>query len=281
MPSAYSILKKNPPPPRLIPPPLEMFKTGKEELHRNIGEHNLFNYENHLLTENGICQKFRGITYLCKGFPYIEAIRAIGVVKVAALILLKNINWLKLLTKKSRLSLAVNFCKLADDAISPWPKDEYLCPFARESKKFLTIFFTELGYPIMLADVFAYFMQYDDNYRYRLQDLMSETSADKIGIKEIKRLLKLSIKRDIQNYISKHKFAVCVHFLTIALRLPKVRPAFKKALEGIDFERLKLDEADRYFCLIRSEYDFFGLDFDERYKIFERLTPNIPMIIKV
>lgn len=281
MSSAYQILKKNfKPIVQFVRPPREMFRTGEAETNRTLGTQYLFQYESHSLTENGICVKYRDIPYLAKGFPAPETVKAIGIIKVSATTLLKHINPLKLLRKKSRLDLANSLVKLSDNALlGYWVNDEYLCPFAREVKKFLNIFLNDLGYPVILGDVFAHFMQFDDNYRYRLQDLASETNSHTLLWdldKEIKRLLRLSISRDVCNAISKPKFALAVKFLTIGLHLPKVRRAFKKALVQTDFNKFYFDEADRYFCLLRNEYNFFGQDIKTRQNEFLRLTPVIP-----
>ncbi len=281
--NATSILKKMQPQKtaiRIVYPPEKVFRGGNEELKRTLGPQTLFSYEDYKLDDHkGICLKYQGVDRLAKGFPFPEAIRAIGVAKAGAMVLLRNINWLKLLRKKSRLNLLIGFCKMADNSLSGYYlQDEFLCPFARESKKFLNIFFEKLNIPVQLADIFAFFMQYDDNYRYRLQDLMNETDKEcfKSPIKEIKRLLRLSLSRDITNTISSKKFALIVNILTISLCIPKVRRAFKEALDSTNFDNLKMDDDDRYFCLMRGDYDYFGRPIEDREEEFYKLTPVSP-----
>ncbi len=281
---ASQIIKKQ----NLIPkfkdiyPPQEVFINtySGNELHRTVGGHQIFITEDIILSEEyGICSKYKDVPYLYKGMPHTDSVRAISVVKATVMLLLKNIKLSKFLKKRYRYLFLLDLCKIADNALAKYSmKDEYLCPFARESKKFITLFLEELKYPTRIADIFAYFVQYDNNYRDRLQDLASESSPDRFKSpqKEIKRLLRLSIERDISNTISSKKFTLCVKLLTLALYLPKVRRAFKKALSGINFKRLQFDEADRFFCLVGKDYNYFGRTYEDRYKDYDKLTPIKP-----
>jgi hypothetical protein len=165
---------------KILQPPKEFFRDFHTEKKRITGTQTLYLFEKVVISKRyGLCIKFLDVPYLCKGFPFFEAIKSIGVVKMAVMILIKNINWLKLLRRKSRNALINDFCKLADNSLGGYYlKDELLCPFARESKKFLTLFLSELKVNVMLADIFAFFVQYDDNYRYRLQDVISERRSN-------------------------------------------------------------------------------------------------------
>lgn len=268
---------------KIVTPPKEVFRENSAEMSRALGQQTLFCYERHELSpENGIVLWFRDVPYPSKGFPFTDAIKAIGLVKRATTIIIKNISIFKLRTKARRQDAFHHYCVMGDTALAGfYLKDEYLCPFAREAKKFLTIFLTELGYNPLFADIVAFFIQYDDNYRYRLQDIISETDSETIKrhlFKEIDRLFKLSFDRDLsdRNKIISKKFKMCVRLLKIGLRLPKVRKAFFKALEEINFDRMKFDEADQYHCLLRGDYDYFGETIETRREVFDKVTPITP-----
>ena len=265
---------------RLIYPPKEAFRKANPEISRTLGKQVLFMWDRtELSKQNGIMRWYKDVPYPEKGFPFLEALKAIGLVKRATTIILKNVSILKLLSKKRRLAAFGDYCYMADTTLSGYYlEDEYLCPFAKETKKFLTVFLNETGYCTLFADIFSFFVQYDDNYRYRLQDVLSESSELNFAYpqEEILRLLDISLSRDKTNFISSVKFYMCVRVINFLLYFPKLRRAFNKALNEIDFKNLKLDEADKYFCLMRGDYDYFGQDFETRKKEFDKLNPIQP-----
>lgn len=110
------------------------------------------------------------------------------------------------------------------------------------------------------AKLFSHVVEYDQAYRFRLQDLCSETTRELLldnPRKEIKYLLALHAKRDYRTM--QKKVAMLSHIILLALWIPSVKRAFKVALLRIDFTKLQFDEADRYWAAMKTDYDYFGV----------------------
>jgi hypothetical protein len=229
----------------------------------------------------GIYIHYLDIPYPRKGFPTMEMCETLNLLKKITLFVFSNPI---LLLSKTAFSTYLHLTDyLMDNPFkayvkghSDWYNDRYYCTFANEFKKFLEIFFTEIGVDTRLAGVFRHIMQDDDAYRYRVQDVFSETTLEWLlenPRKEIKRLMKLSIARDEKHVSARTmKFA---RILSWALLRPKYRKAFKKALQSVDFSKLQLDEGDKYYCL-RPGYDWMGLDNNQKAMKLAQIHKGIP-----
>lgn len=91
-------------------------------------------------------------------------------------------------------------------------------------------------------------------------------------IKEARRLFKIYLSREIDNTVNKvstgryvsDKFKSAYTLLALVLLIPKVKKAFITAIDRSEFNRLQLDEIDRYWCASRADYNFEGKTFEER-----------------
>lgn len=146
---------------------------------------------------------------------------------------------------------------------------KYYTPFGRELIKGLEIFFKELGVSDQRSNEFAIILvsliDPDLAYRYRTQDVLSETTAEKLiakPITEIKLLLNAWVEREGSEQV-KDKIKR-LSWLRWCLLHPKIRKAFRKAIGSVKFENLQLDEGDQYHVKFLHGYKFFGLTFEER-----------------
>ena len=157
-------------------------------------------------------------------------------------------------------------------------KENYYSPIPKEILIGCGVFLKELGVSEREAKKFARnlatFVQYDTAYYYPLGDIMCETSAEqmlKSPSKEIKRLIKILYERS-DNPNLNEKFAIFAKFLTVILWIPKVRKAFRKAVQAMNFQKLQLDEEDKYNLRLshwngkgeRKGYKWFGMTQEER-----------------
>ena len=68
----------------------------------------------------------------------------------------------------------------------------------------------------------------------------------------------------------------------LILLIPKYRRIFKRVITKIDFKKLQFDEDDRYFCLNRSDYKFFGEDIDTRMARYREIHKDgYPPMVKI
>ena len=83
-------------------------------------------------------------------------------------------------------------------------------------------------------------------------------------------MLKMS-ERELNQKDVLPKFKAFAKIIYLALFQSDIRKAFNKAIESIDFDNLRMDEADKYHCLIRVDYDFDGRTSEDRMKEYSQI----------
>lgn len=177
---------------------------------------------------DGIKVYLQNHIYPIHGIPTVEAIQSINVVKKV---------------------LSLQFIKAAEIAIEPYTlKPEYMHHASRELRRI---------FPGRIGQLVAWVIEYDAAYRLRFLDLMTESSKDALiwrPIREIWRLLKINKRRDQAVVHAKFRYVAIV--LTLAMLVPTFRSAWKRALKNCTMSSLQMDEADKYWLKLRSDYDY-------------------------
>lgn len=179
----------------------------------------------------GNCIYLEGHPYPFKGIPTPERVRAINEIKQ-----MFKFPW-RWNTKKA--------LKIIEPHRQP---TKNLTPIAREIIKII---------PNSIGELVAYVLEYDIAYRFRLQDLFSETDKETLSrrpIREILRLLAINKRRDYAGVHRKIRGAGVIAIL--ALILPPFRKAFRRTLQTADFNELILDAGDRYWLKRRKDYKY-------------------------
>ncbi len=104
------------------------------------------------------------------------------------------------------------------------------------------------------AEVLAYILEYDQAYRFRLQDLANET--DYLTFKEVFRLFRIWKSRDRNEIKYKRvsqKFTITITLFAFLLLLPHFRREINRILP-----RLKPDESDIYWMKLKQDYKYGG-----------------------
>ena len=262
--------------------------------------------------EGGIYRHYKGMKYPIKGFPFEEAITAIDMVKSYTMTVIhsfaqKELKWLmlgfiimpwkkKIKILQNALDRYIDFAnrvfnrvKFRDGLVGTvYMKRQYYSKFSRSIWIVVRIFFLELGIKHETADdvgkIIATIFEYDDAYRYRVEDLMSETNKYDLRVsafREIKRLLNIYQRREgLESVIL--KFRNVVKILRVALLSRKIRDAFRSAIFDSYFIDLQLDEADRHHVLQWDNYNFLGKTIEERQKMYlEMYGDNLPEVVEV
>ena len=159
-----------------------------------------------------------------------------------------------------------SFNRLADGVLSPYYiKEIYLTAQSKWVIRTVSTFFVEMGISQeasqKIAKIVGHICEYDNTYRLKLIDILSETSTEKLASdpkQEIKRLVGIIAKRD--NYYLMEKVGTMTKIAFIMLMVPKIRRAFKKAVGGSEVEKAQVDNTDRYWMCHRQDgYKYFGL----------------------
>jgi hypothetical protein len=150
--------------------------------------------------------------------------------------------------------------------------DHYLKP------RFYTTFCRGLSQPIMtllqemgvselkaarMSLALITLIEYDGAYRLRIEDLLSETTGEKLladPVGEAQKLIKILAERDWSRPHLVEKFNGFAKLMKYGF----FQKPFRKALSLIDFSMLQLDNLDRYQARHWRGYNWFGMTLEER-----------------
>lgn len=121
-----------------------------------------------------------------------------------------------------------------------------------------------------------YFLQYDTAYKFPLQDILELLNKENLRehfYREINRLFSILIQRtDSRHENMVRKWVYLKKICLIGLFLfPSFRRIIKDFLLELDIDKVKLDEADWYFCLQKWFHNYRGVPLEERVKEKERI----------
>lgn len=203
--------------------------------------------------------------YPKKGFPTPEAVFAINIVKTLTLELIRVAPFLILFGKNIVLG---SYNKIANRSLDGYRINEiYLCKAAYSIYLSVFAILKDLGVKeriaLNFANNIAHIFEYDDAWRYRMQDMVTECSLVNLKekpIEEIKRLLGIYFDRDGGTFI-RIKIKRFVSMLSLLLLIPKFKKAF---VDNINLVNAKFDQADWYWVSQRNDYLFGGITYEER-----------------
>ncbi len=264
-------------------PPKEVFAgaTPQEVIMEQRGMTHLLDHFEYP-AEGGILVHIVDAKFPKKGFPYPEAIWAINIAKSSLIETLKVLSQKEFLIlgllifvpRKRRIKLIEKairaYYKIIGTVLAPHqllPKFE--SPFAQEIGAITFDFLHRYGIGEqesgMVANIIRAIFEYDDAYRYRMQDIFSESTKEKFSNprKEVIRLLGIMSSRE-NDALQPHKINKFNHSISLLLRFPRIKKAFRDAMLASVFKKLQFDEADRYWCSMRNDYDFFGTKYEDR-----------------
>lgn len=235
-----------------------------------------------------------GAEFPQKGIPTAEALYGVSLTKKMMLSIIKTFSipvfypsfaFIALSPRKFIQKTLDIFNDISRSTLDPYrlpPKE--MCIFARELQLMITMFLFEMGYSYLTAfttgqDIGLIF-DYDMAYRWRIQDILSETTPDELFTwKGLNRLSKLIGERDEARIANEAKRLITL--LKLSLLYPKVKKILCKVLTESNFSHLQFDEADRYWCCFRTDYRFFGMTVEERMRLVDSKGWKIPVGIPI
>lgn len=208
-------------------------------------------------TPEGISTKFYGISYLYKGVIDSRIIDAVAQMKrifmTTAELVFKN-WWLIPIFLFKRKQVLEWIIRIYWADLEPKIRNKKFSSVSRE--------LIRAGEGLIDKDLLyclVSFLEYDNAYRLRFQDAIN---------KDIRKAFDTAISRE--KHI-KDKLIVIKRIALIILWIPKVRRLVEEFFSRLDINKIKLDEADWYFCLRRVGYDYKGWSFENRVKEAERI----------
>lgn len=230
--------------------------------------------------KGGKFTKLYGCSYLLKGYPYSEIIDRVATVKrvaMEAVRLLGKYPLRLMFGKKWRKDVADCFIMvyMADLEKHQLPLNEFQIS-TRELIRVGLKFFPE-----KLVYCFAMFYEFDNAYRQRIQDILSNLNQEALEshpIREINRLFNLAISREKESIIWKIELFKKL-IVAILIISPKTKRLVKDFLLDLDLEKISPDESDRYFTLNRRGYNFQGRTFEDRKVEWDKINKEKGHII--
>lgn len=242
-----------------------------------------------LNSEGEITLTIKGCNFKWKGYSDSETMFAVNQVKA---VFIENIKLLTrkqfifgtlytFISKKEIQFFIDSFNRQTFKIISPYIlKYEHLSVFARELNDCIVDFMVGLGLTEessqTFAEVFSHIIEYDNAYRFRLLDILSETTQNELKTprKAILRLIELVKDRD--NKIVSDKYIKIARLISLALLFPKVKKAFKFMVFHMQIENLQWDDSDLYWSCETKGYKFRGQDSYLRNRFAKTMGWNYP-----
>ena len=197
---------------------------------------------------DGIKVYLRGYVHPWKGLPSEASVNAVNIIKKLVLETLR----LKVLIL-SPFKAYRAFEEIVEKVIGPHIlKTQYQMLFTRE----LALFLENAGMSHTMAQNLAHIFEYDSAYRFRLQDMLSNTDYNSLLLfprQEIERLV--NVVNRSKDYKAVHeKIRKLATLLSYALLIPSIRKKFIHAVKQSTFSNFKLNEDDLFWLGIRTDY---------------------------
>ena len=223
----------------------------------------------------GVLTYMGGMQHPYKGFPFFEFVEKIDLIKKTQRGLmsglyhaLKKRHWWQLI----RLTLVPFFFKDFIDAFIVMThrhidrfrmKPQRYSDCIRELHRAASLEFAgesieEREKRFMVRDIVCMFLECDNAYRFRFQDVITELKKDNLKnpTREILRLLGLMMEREKTQEI-KDSWRLIKFFLPWYLRSnPSVSRYLRTMLLEVDVAKCVLDAGDKEYCVPRKDYTF-------------------------
>lgn len=277
-------MKKNEIEPKSIKPPEFAFMDGGKNAARfDISPFPLAK-RCHMPAEGGMYLYFDEFKYPHKGVPFEGATRANDAVKRSALSMLrffssKPMRYFILLfffipgRKKIAKAFFHQYALWIDHVMRDfYLQPRFCCDVVRELHRVLSSMNLSDDEKI-LATAVCMFLEYDDAYRYRVQDIFEnihKATFIENPVSEIRRLASIGYNRD--DPTMKEKFWSKVPmFIGMMLHEKYFKNMLIELMEKVDMEKMFLDDGDWYHCLAWNGYNFRGMSFEERFSLRKKI----------
>lgn len=226
--------------------------------------------------EGGVLTYMDGYEVPFKGFPFFSFVDTVDTIKKIQRGVLSSLFHSLRRRRKWQLALLVFVPWIFGDLVAAYLgsihrmmirirlKPNRYCTSMRELHRAFSVEWHddtlhEREYRLMLRDVLCMFLEFDNAYRFRLQDIIVHLDKQKLEenpSKEVLRLFELLSKREKTQEI-KDTWKLVKTFLPLYLRLNKsVRKWLVSVLLQLDLEQMALSKEDKVFCMLREDYSF-------------------------
>lgn len=253
--------------------------------------------EDVIISENsGPMTKFEGCSYLFKGYLFPRTLYQLGATKDVSWfvfglrVAVPYLVFLYIFNKHKFVNVCDKYFKLAYEPLKKMdviPQPYEWCTSVKEFYRVSEILLNEVKHKGVrevlgkFRDLALMILENDTAYRFVAQDVIPEIDKNKDLIDELKRVYRVMIFREHPGD-QRNKWIRIEKLMLLVLRVPKIRKLVRKYLTELDFEKIKLDEADWYFVLGHHLYDYQDVSYEdrmaERMRINKEKNHHIPIL---
>ena len=246
--------------------------------------------------------KLRGCSYIYKGYPRI--MRMLDTSKDASWIvadILKKILiptilffiFLKPIARRIFIKTCNKYFEIAYKPLLGFipPEGKQYCPAIREIYNTLQQMIKGIKNERMrevfskFRDLFLLAVEMDTAYRFKFQDILPTVNVENLKkhpIKELIKMFDLIIERERTNcQTAKWKKVKRAVIFLIRISRKRKRQVIR-FFSLLDYDKIRIDETDWYFCLERKDYNYRGWNIEarreERKRIDKERGHKIPII---
>ncbi len=248
-----------------VMPPDKVFLNPRKPLGKLRAWETLYGFKEFTYPEKGgYLAHYHGRPVPNKGMTYSQATETNNIVKRISIGLVMCLKPIRHPLK----NILYQIKRLADYLYAPhYLHTRYYNDCSRELMQFTYALSRRLGFGFELSYGFAripaQLLEGENSYRFRVEDIFTETSKEKLLAnprKELKRLREIYESRDLskgENSVT-DKFVMVFTLLNFLLLIPKFKKAFKFALSDSEFKNFQLDDIDSYWANRFNDYNYGG-----------------------
>jgi hypothetical protein len=244
-----------------VMPPANVFLHPPKPLPQLRGAETLYGFKEFSFPEYGFLAHYQGRPYPNKGMQTTGSMEANNTFKRLTIGLVQMVS-----LRPSTILL--QYHRLADYLYFPhYLHQRYYNDCSRELFGLVYRFFRYLGFSFDLSYELgrdaASLLQFENGYRFRVEDIFTETTLQKLldnPRAELKRLEQIYVSRETWNGVNSvgQSFRAIFKLLRLALLLPPIKKAFRFALVGSEFKNFQFDTIEKYWADRFREYNFGG-----------------------
>ena len=234
----------------------------------------------------GILLYYENHAYPHKGYPFPEAVHAINAPKKFFKATAGFIQRHKILTALALIAVVLNgkrvlrsfhatyVYEFLHSHLAQWFLDPIrYCTSARELRRagnvlanrrtgWVKEFFEQL------TEVITMIFEYDNAWRYRMQDILGELDKEALAKnpgKEVVRLVEMGSGRErswADTRTRQRVFGRALRFILFVS--PSFRRLLREYVEELDLSKIKMDVSDLYYNYVRPDYDAGGIPMEQR-----------------
>lgn len=188
------------------------------------------------------------------------------------------------ISKKFRKKLLTDACdrlnRIGDVTLYPfYLEDGYYAAPVKEIQFSVAKLLCELGVPsgvsFKTGEIIGCMFEFDNAYRWRVQDIMDECDPEALYAnlpKELNRLIAIMASREVTSTSDvPGKFKKGITILSLAWKIPVFRKALREAIKGIRFEDIQMNEMDIYHTYLWGSYQVGGRSIADNLKILSEI----------